>query len=663
VEEVLRANKEAQTAAKREKQIQNQLLQQQQQQQQLLLQQQQQQQQSQHSSQNNHSHSHIISGSSSSSNSNSSNIHTVSNSTAMNVSIASSSYAALASASTSTSVPVTGSEMVNAMYEAMNNNDTSTSIDGPKDRSVLANLRVIRRNLIYAVGLPPTIANEETLRRPEYFGQYGKLTKVVVNRSSLGGDSSDPRRASSSAYITFQFKEDTLACILALDGFHLEHRTIRASYGTSKYCSAFMKHVRCSNPDCTYLHEMGAAEDTFTKQEIQAGYVTSGCDVIARQQQILLEQQNLNGGPASGNKSSSRKRVGGGGPSGTGKPHPNPTFPAPEFEDPARQALPPSIPAMSTIGKASTLGTSSSVTTQPLSYINATNVPAKLGRTTSASVLPGGSTAPGAGLNPPRKANSGIVVPSVNSTTATTAASVVANTRRVTAAKEGTDAQQHLSLTALTPLKRTPATKNPPAKVLPVVSEDDSTSTNKVPATRNGKKQQSNSTRATNLTNIHKSAAPLSTLSELQHSNDVIIGGDVIASSLNGWNANKPLNFGSAVTTSNTIGSNSSNSSLAELGGIPIPIPSTASKSTILGGEIYTGPLLKQSHTSLGGGSNLFGGSSLNDYSQHYGRDQSSGAHRLMVSEVATTILVLLDHIYQTVMVAIAVPPWRPFWA
>ncbi|EED94268.1 predicted protein, partial [Thalassiosira pseudonana CCMP1335] len=134
----------------------------------------------------------------------------------------------------------------------------------PKDRSTLATMRVIRRNLVYAVGMPPSIATEELLRKPEYFGQYGKIAKIVINRNHNPGD---PRRASASAYVTFVHKEDTLACILALDGFYHDGRNIRASYGTSKYCSAFIKSVKCNNPDCTYLHHMGDQEDTFTKQE------------------------------------------------------------------------------------------------------------------------------------------------------------------------------------------------------------------------------------------------------------------------------------------------------------------------------------------------------------------------------------------------------------
>jgi hypothetical protein len=77
-------------------------------------------------------------------------------------------------------------------------------LDPPKDRNQLAMMRVIRRNLVYAVGLPPSIATEDILRKPEYFGQYGKISKIVLNRNHNGNG--DPRRASASAYVTFAHK-------------------------------------------------------------------------------------------------------------------------------------------------------------------------------------------------------------------------------------------------------------------------------------------------------------------------------------------------------------------------------------------------------------------------------------------------------------------------
>lgn len=78
------------------------------------------------------------------------------------------------------------------------------AMDLPRDRTSLANMRVIRRNLVYAVGLPSTITGEEQLRKPEYFGQYGKINKIVMNRSQASGG--DPRRSSTSAYVTFFHK-------------------------------------------------------------------------------------------------------------------------------------------------------------------------------------------------------------------------------------------------------------------------------------------------------------------------------------------------------------------------------------------------------------------------------------------------------------------------
>ena len=60
------------------------------------------------------------------------------------------------------------------------------------------------------------------LRREEYFGQYGKIIKVVVNRSHLRINSqADGTGGSASAYITYQRPDDAKAAIQAVDGFWL----------------------------------------------------------------------------------------------------------------------------------------------------------------------------------------------------------------------------------------------------------------------------------------------------------------------------------------------------------------------------------------------------------------------------------------------------------
>jgi CCR4-NOT transcription complex subunit 4 len=131
------------------------------------------------------------------------------------------------------------------------------------DRKHLHNYRVVQRNLVYIIGIPSTIASEETLRKPEYFGQYGKIAKIVVHRNHTS------THATVSSYITFAYKEDAKAAIQALEGFWLDGHQIRASFGTTKYCNNFIRGVACNNPECVYLHELGEDEDRFTKEEIQ----------------------------------------------------------------------------------------------------------------------------------------------------------------------------------------------------------------------------------------------------------------------------------------------------------------------------------------------------------------------------------------------------------
>ena len=73
----------------------------------------------------------------------------------------------------------------------------------------------------------------------KYFGQYGKILKVVVNRSQLhGGDTGDAasgRLPSASAYVTFAGEEAAREAIQSVDGITVESRVIRASLGTTKY--------------------------------------------------------------------------------------------------------------------------------------------------------------------------------------------------------------------------------------------------------------------------------------------------------------------------------------------------------------------------------------------------------------------------------------------
>lgn len=141
------------------------------------------------------------------------------------------------------------------------------------NRKHLANMRVVQKNLVYVVGLSPRFAREElipTLKGPEYFGQYGRVAKILISKRvsshKYGHGSQD---LSTGVYVTYHSKEDAARAIVAIDGSKEPGgRIIRASYGTTKYCTAYLRNMPCSNPGCTYLHEPGEEADSFTKEDL-----------------------------------------------------------------------------------------------------------------------------------------------------------------------------------------------------------------------------------------------------------------------------------------------------------------------------------------------------------------------------------------------------------
>ncbi|XP_078719949.1 CCR4-NOT transcription complex subunit 4 isoform X1 [Lampetra fluviatilis] len=137
-----------------------------------------------------------------------------------------------------------------------------------ENRKHLGSVRVVQRNLVFVVGLSQRLADHEVLKRPEYFGKFGKIHKVVVNNSTSYAGSQGP---SASAYITYVRWEDALRAIQAVNNVQADGRTLKASLGTTKYCSYFLKSAQCPKPDCMYLHELGDEAASFTKEDMQAG--------------------------------------------------------------------------------------------------------------------------------------------------------------------------------------------------------------------------------------------------------------------------------------------------------------------------------------------------------------------------------------------------------
>ena len=94
------------------------------------------------------------------------------------------------------------------------------------NRRNLAGVRVKRQNLVYVIGLVPSVKDEstllQTLRGPQYFGQYGEIDKIVVSKARPGATSQG-----IGVYITYAAKEAAALCIEVVDGSMNGDRVLR----------------------------------------------------------------------------------------------------------------------------------------------------------------------------------------------------------------------------------------------------------------------------------------------------------------------------------------------------------------------------------------------------------------------------------------------------
>ncbi|KAL6933183.1 uncharacterized protein HGUI_00803 [Hanseniaspora guilliermondii] len=136
----------------------------------------------------------------------------------------------------------------------------------------LSSMRVIQKNLVYVIGVnaPAQAVNQVTglvnsaemvhiLKSDKYFGKYGKVVKLVVNKLSSSINSS------FGVYVTYSKKGEAAECISQLDGAFLDGKSVKAAYGTTKYCSSYLREQTCPNPNCMFLHEPSDEADLFQK--------------------------------------------------------------------------------------------------------------------------------------------------------------------------------------------------------------------------------------------------------------------------------------------------------------------------------------------------------------------------------------------------------------
>ena len=148
--------------------------------------------------------------------------------------------------------------------------------------------RIIQKNLVYLIGLSPHLVQiEPQLTSYEYFGQYGKIVKLVINKNKIY-NSNGPNGPSFTCFVTYETEEESSLAILALDNIIIDNHEIKANYGTTKYCLNFLKKWECNNKECIYLHKFADEKDIVSKE-----IMNTNKDIFPQQRLMAIELSKI----------------------------------------------------------------------------------------------------------------------------------------------------------------------------------------------------------------------------------------------------------------------------------------------------------------------------------------------------------------------------------
>ena len=86
-------------------------------------------------------------------------------------------------------------------------------------------IRIMQKNIVYVIGLSENLTQRELLSSLNFFGQYGKILKIVINQN--GYSQKYQNDTTYSAYVTYSTKEEAALALLCIDNCVVDNHTIR----------------------------------------------------------------------------------------------------------------------------------------------------------------------------------------------------------------------------------------------------------------------------------------------------------------------------------------------------------------------------------------------------------------------------------------------------
>lgn len=136
-----------------------------------------------------------------------------------------------------------------------------------KNTKMLNKCKILQRNVIFITGIPKSLEDEDILKTSSYFGQYGLISNITINKTIIKkGLTHDPD--TFAAYITFaDIFSACFAYISLLTCNVPDMPNLKVSFATTKYCKYFMKNSPCELENCSFAHSPCNFEDLIEMEK------------------------------------------------------------------------------------------------------------------------------------------------------------------------------------------------------------------------------------------------------------------------------------------------------------------------------------------------------------------------------------------------------------
>lgn len=131
-----------------------------------------------------------------------------------------------------------------------------------KKKTQRPKLKILKRDLVYIIGLPKKISEERILRSEKFLGQYGTIKKLIINKENPYSSGHTPK-PSYGVYVTYESDFEASLAVLALNKYVFSEYQIKASFGMTRYCNFFLRGKKCLKRECFYVHDVASPSDVF----------------------------------------------------------------------------------------------------------------------------------------------------------------------------------------------------------------------------------------------------------------------------------------------------------------------------------------------------------------------------------------------------------------